>query len=96
MSQCPILADGQDHVWGLSVSGHRFCVACHTAEPPDTFVDWNRSLEPGPVKIDVPGNERKLCEQDAQHLGVGYMVDGKRVHPSRVTVFVLKPGGDND
>lgn len=59
-------------------------------------VNWQQPLEPGPVKIDAPGDERKLCEQDAQQLGVGYMVDGKRVHPSRVTVFVLKPGGDND
>jgi len=57
-------------------------------------VDWSRPLEPGPVKIDAPSDERRLCEEDAQHLGVAYMVDGKRVHPSRVVVFEIKRTGD--
>ncbi len=62
----------------------------HPAPAPslaDTSVDWNKPLEPGPVHVPVPATERALAEHDAKMLGIGFLVDGKHVASSRVTVI---------
>lgn len=55
--------------------------------PTDTSVDWNKPLEPGPVHVSVPATERRLAEHDAKMLGIGFLVDGKHVDPSRVVII---------
>lgn len=35
----------------------------------------------------VTTTERGLAEQDAEYFGAGYIVDGMRVHPSRVEIL---------
>lgn len=58
--------------------------------PADTSVDWSKPLEGGPIKIDISADERKLAEQDAEMLGLGFLVDGKHIHPSRVIMLTRK------
>ncbi len=58
-------------------------------EQRDQPPDWDRPLEPGPVKIVPQSAERQRAQADADMTGLGVLVDLKRIEPSRV--ILLRP-----
>ncbi len=94
MTRCNT-ASGQ-HAWIKGVGQTGYCVYCNEQHVPDTSVDWDKPHEPGPVKIVPQSEERALAERDERLYGIGFLIDGKHVDPSRVVVLNSKLRGATD
>jgi len=91
-----ICVTGRGHRWAGGGHPRDVCIDCGAHPREDPTVNCNQPLEPGAVKIVPLSEERALAERDERVYGIGFLVDGKHVDPSRVVVLNSKLKGATD
>jgi hypothetical protein len=44
-----------------------------------------------PLQRELEAKQKEMADEDAKHFGIGFLVDGIRVQPSRVVIIRPKP-----